>query len=87
MNSISIGFNLSKSAGKFGRSVQADAAADEMTGNADIRMPSWLDKVDTRVHTIVGQLVAVDAVLLFQIGVEASFDIVNDRLPAGACQL
>lgn len=38
-------------------------------------------------HAIVHQLVAVHAVLLFEVGVKAGFDVVDDRFPAGTYQL
>ena len=42
-----------------------------------------LDKVKAGMDAVVDELVAVDAVLLLEIGVEASLDVVQDRLPAG----
>jgi hypothetical protein len=41
-----------------------------------------LDKVDTCVNPVVDQLCPVDPVLLFEISIEPSLDVVDDRFPA-----
>jgi hypothetical protein len=51
-----------------------------------LRVTSRLNKVDTSVYTIINELEPVDSVLLLEVGIESSIDIVHDRFPA-TCQL
>jgi hypothetical protein len=48
----------------------------------DLRMTGRLDKVDTCVNPVVDQLCPVDPVLLFEVSIEPSLDVVDDRFPA-----
>lgn len=48
----------------------------------DLRVTRRLDKVDTGMNTIINQLVPVNAVLLFKVGVKAALDVVDDGFPA-----
>ena len=45
-------------------------------------MPRGLDKVEAGVDAIVYELCPVDAVLLLEIGVEASLNVLQDWVPA-----
>jgi hypothetical protein len=42
-----------------------------------------LDKVDTRVDTVIDQLVPVHSVLLLQVGVKAGLNVIDNGFPAG----
>jgi hypothetical protein len=71
INSISIGFRLSK-----------DQLELFVLGSADLRMTGGLDKVDTSVNTVVDQLFPVQTVFLLQICIKTSLNIVDDGFPA-----
>lgn len=45
-------------------------------------MTGWLNEIKTSVHTVVYDLLAVDAIFLLQIRVETRFDVIHYRLPA-----
>lgn len=45
-------------------------------------MTSRLDEVQARVDTVVNDFAPIDAILLFQIRVEAGLDVLNNRPPA-----
>lgn len=45
-------------------------------------MTGRLDKVDTCVNPVIDQLCPVDPVLLFEVSIEPSLDVVDDRFPA-----
>ena len=47
-----------------------------------LRVASWLNKVQTSMDAVVHNLLSVDAVLLLQIRVESSLDILDDGFPA-----
>ncbi len=86
MNSMSIGLSLANQSARGQLSRQPQSGAD------DARMPRRLEKVDARMHAIVHELGAVNAVLLLEKGVVPLLDVVDDRLPAtaeggAACQL
>jgi hypothetical protein len=49
-------------------------------------MTGRLDKVNTSVYTVINKLEPVDPILLLEVSVESSIDIVHDWFPA-ACQL
>jgi hypothetical protein len=51
-----------------------------------LRMTGRLDKVNTSVYTVINKLEPVDPILLLEVSVESSIDIVHDWFPA-ACQL
>ena len=44
-------------------------------------MASWLDEVDTSVHTVVDNVHAVDLVLSLEISIEALFNVLNNWAP------
>lgn len=46
------------------------------------RMTGGLKKVETGMDSIVGQLGSVDSVLLLEVGIESSLDVLDDGLPA-----
>ena len=46
------------------------------------RVTGRLDEVQTGVNTVVNDFLPVDAVLLFEVRVEAGLDVLHDRLPA-----
>ena len=45
-------------------------------------MTGRFDEIETGVNSVVDNLGSVDSVLLFEVGVVASFDVVEDGLPA-----
>lgn len=45
-------------------------------------MACWLDKVEACMDTVVDELLSVHAVFLLEVGIEARFNIFDDRLPA-----
>lgn len=45
-------------------------------------MTGGLDEVQASVDAVVDHLLAVDAVLLLEVGVEAGLDVVENRFPA-----
>lgn len=45
-------------------------------------MTCRLDEVEAGVDTVVNNFLPVDAVLLFEVRVEAGLDVLHDRLPA-----
>lgn len=45
-------------------------------------MTGRLDEVDTCVNPVVDQLCPVDPVFLFEVSIETSLDVVDDRFPA-----
>ncbi len=45
-------------------------------------MSGRLDEVDTSMDPVIDELGSIDSVLLFKVGVEAGFDIVDDRFPS-----
>jgi hypothetical protein len=47
-----------------------------------VRVTGRLDEVDTSVNSIVVELESVHAVLLLEVGVVSSFDVVNDGFPS-----
>ena len=51
-----------------------------------LRVTGRLDKVDTRVNTVINQFEPVDPILLLEVSVESSIDIVHNWFPAN-CQL
>lgn len=56
-------------------------------GRNDIRVTGGLDEVETGVNTVVYDLLAVNTVLLLQVGVETRLDVVQDGPPTGVtCQ-
>lgn len=48
----------------------------------DERVTGGFDEVETGVNSVVDNLGAIDAVLLFEVGVVTSFDVVEDRFPS-----
>ena len=50
----------------------------------DERVTGGFDKVETGVDSVVDDLGSVDSVLLFEVGVESCFDVVEDWLPSAA---
>ena len=46
-------------------------------------MSRRLNEVDASVNPVVDELDPVDPVLLLEVGVEPSFDVVDDGLPPG----
>ena len=46
------------------------------------RVSGGLDKIKTSVYAVVDDLLTVYPVLLLQVGVEASLNVLDDRLPA-----
>jgi hypothetical protein len=47
-----------------------------------LRMTGRLDKVDTSVYTVIDQFEPVDSVLLLEVCVKSSIDVVDNGLPA-----
>ena len=47
-----------------------------------LRVSSGLNEVKTRVHAVINNLLAVDAVLLLEVRVEPRLDVFDDRPPA-----
>lgn len=45
-------------------------------------MSRGLDEVEASVDPVVDELVSIDPVLLVEVGIETSLDVVEDRLPA-----
>lgn len=48
----------------------------------DVRVAGWLDEVQAGVDAVVDHLLSVDPVLLLEVGIEAGFNVLHDRLPA-----
>jgi hypothetical protein len=46
-----------------------------------------LNEIDTSMNTVVHQLETVHSVLLLEVGVETSFNVVDNGSPAGTFQL
>ena len=46
------------------------------------RMSCWLDEIDASMDPVINQLQSIHAIFLLQVGIVASLDIVNYRLPA-----
>lgn len=57
--------------------------AHELDVDGSQSMARGLDEVEAGVNAVVDELGSVDSVFLFQICVESSLDVVNNRLPAG----
>ncbi len=47
------------------------------------RVTSRLDEVQASMDAIVHDLLPVDAVFLFEVGIETGFNVLNDRFPTG----
>jgi hypothetical protein len=45
------------------------------------RMASWLNEVDTCVHSVVDNVHAVDLILRIQVGIEALLNVVHNWSP------
>lgn len=76
MNSTSIGLSLMYELARF--------IDNQRKLPANSRVPGRLDKVDTRVDTVIDQLVPVHSVLLLEVGVESGLNVVDDGFPAGS---
>ena len=76
MNSISSGLRLSVAG-------QCAVSRRKQVSRLDLRVTGRLDEVQACVYAVVGDLGPVDAVLLLEIRVEASFDVLDNRFPAG----
>lgn len=48
----------------------------------DVRMAGWLDEVQAGMDTVVDHLLSVDPVLLLEVGIEPSLDVLHNWLPA-----
>jgi hypothetical protein len=46
-----------------------------------LRVASWLNEVQTGMDTVVNNFESVNTILLFQVRVEARFDILHDGFP------
>jgi hypothetical protein len=69
INSTSIGLSL------------CTVSLDVPHAVADSRVTSRLNEVDTSVNTVINQLFPVDSVLLLEIRVETSLNVVNNWFP------
>ena len=47
----------------------------------DLRMTGWLDEKETSMYTVIYEFESVDTVLLFEVCVESSFNVVDNGFP------
>lgn len=77
MNSMSTGFNLS-----IQKRSTTVSEKDSSKRTRCLRVTSRFDKVETSVNSVIYHLLSVHSVLLFEVGIKSSFDIVENRLPS-----
>jgi hypothetical protein len=65
----------------------AASAELEWREQISLRVTSRLDEIDTSVNTVINQFQPVDPVLLLEVGVESSINVVDNGLPAGSSAL
>lgn len=73
MNSISICFRLWDN---------ISCISDARERREHLRMAGWLDEVQAGMDTVVDHLLSVDPVLLLEVGIEPSLNVLHDWLPA-----